>query len=166
MKRIVKLIGFAFTGMLMFVSYQVVNAKEVVLKPLVKVQQRLSSTKVVYELAKGYFVKNTVKSPLIDPKLGTKKAFDQVFGAATTMGAKGKPTSIDFNKKFVIAIVGEETDKNTRLEPISLEKDTKGNIVFSYRKVEGAKQTFTIVPNLIVVVDKSNNGMVLVKEVK
>ena len=41
---------------------------------------------------------------------------------ATVMGANGKPTPIDFNKQFVIAVINNETDISTSFTPIKLEK--------------------------------------------
>lgn len=112
---------------------------------------------VPYKEAYNYFVNNTFKGPLESPKITSKEAFDAVFGMATTMGEGGTPTSIDFSKEYVIAVVGEESDIATTLTPVKLTK-TGDQLMFSYKEVKGEKQSFSTRPALIVVVDKAHEG--------
>jgi len=64
---------------------------------------------VAFEIAKNYFFKNDQAIPT-SPKITTEEDFEKLFGMATTMGEDGKPTEIDFTKKFVLAIVLPVTD--------------------------------------------------------
>ncbi|MFV0521127.1 MAG: hypothetical protein ACK5MI_01680 [Mangrovibacterium sp.] len=122
------------------------------------------SANIPYILAKNYFVNNSVSS-LDIPKIETAEEFQEIFGAATTMGANGTPTNIDFTTQYVITVVLPETNLTTNIEPISLKKDDNG-ITFSYKVSMGEKQSYTTRPNLIIVVDKANDGNVILKEVK
>lgn len=171
MKTTVKWVATMLTGVALLANYGEGFAKTTISAPSVKVikeqtKGKVANTRVSYRLANGYFVKNTVKGPLTNAKFDTQKGFEEVFGAAATMGRKGRPTPMDFNKKFVVAVVGEKTDLATKLVPLSLVKDANGDLVFSYRTVVGKKQSFTMVPNLVILVDKNHTGKVTVKEVK
>ncbi|MFN3874625.1 MAG: hypothetical protein ACK4L7_01770, partial [Flavobacteriales bacterium] len=57
-----------------------------------------------------------------------------------------------------------ETDMMTTIEPASLKKDEQGRITFTYRKEVGLKQTFTMRPALLLVIDKAETGPVELKE--
>lgn len=121
------------------------------------------SQDIPFIVAKNYFAKNIVpQGSLENPKLETKENFDSLFGAATTMS--GKPTEIDFSKQYVVAIIGDETDVATEISPISLQKNDKNEIRLTYRINKGNKQSFKIRPLLIVIVDKTHEGTVTVKE--
>jgi hypothetical protein len=125
----------------------------------------IKNVNVPYVVAEKYFVKNTVNS--IDvPKIGTQEEFNEIFAAATTMGKNGKPTRIDFTRQFVIAIALPATEYETSILPVSLVKNEKKEIVFTYRVNKGKKQTFSIRPALVIIVDKTNDGKVVVKEQK
>jgi len=120
---------------------------------------------VPYSVAKNYFVKNTVKqTDLKNLKIESKERFDEFFGSATKMGPEGKPTEIDFSKRYVIAVIWNETDSATEITPISLQRDLNSQIILNYHVAVGAKQKFKIRPTLILVVDKSNDGTVITKE--
>lgn len=118
---------------------------------------------ISFEIAKNYFVKNTFKV-LRKSKIEKTVEFDEIFGMAPVMGIDGKPTPIDFSKKYVIAIVLPETDFETSITPETLQKNEKGEIVFSYKILKGKKQTFSIRPNLAIIVDKSADGQIILNE--
>jgi len=120
-------------------------------------------TDIPFTLAKNYFVKNTFEK-LDNPKIETHEQFNEIFGMATTMAKDGKPTEIDFAKQYVIAVILPNTDSITSLAPISLQKDEKGTIILKYKKEVGEKQTFTIRPSFEIIVDKSENGNIELKE--
>ncbi len=73
------------------------------------------------------------------------------------MGENGMPTRIDFAKQYVIAVLNPSTDMLTSLNMPTLSKN--GNIItLAYEeKVEG-KQSYTMRPNLILVVDNQYQG--------
>jgi hypothetical protein len=119
---------------------------------------------VAYTVAQNYFVLNSVaQGGLAKPKIETKAEFDKYFGMAPVMGNNGKPTVIDFAKQFVIAVILDDTDLNTEILSVSLLKNAKKQLVFTYSVKVGAKQSFTIRPALIIVVDKTNNAPVVLQ---
>lgn len=118
---------------------------------------------IPFEQAKNYFVKSTFKADsLADFKIVTQKDFDATFGMASTMSTQGKPTSIDFSKQYVIAIIQPVTDKATTLTVQSLTKKGK-DIIVTYMKAEGEKQSFTTRPFLLLIIDNTYNGNIIVK---
>jgi len=104
---------------------------------------------VSYEVAKGYFVKNTFSvkqpTPII---VANKAALDSILGMAATMGANGKPTDFDFSREYGIVFIYPETDSSVVLHPgiLALQSDTAR---VSIRIETGVKQTFRIVPLLV-----------------
>lgn len=122
-------------------------------------------TTVPYMVANNYFVSNSVDR-LPQTAFTTQADFDSCFGAATTMGAAGQPTTIDFNHQFVIAVDVPATRFSTELIPVSLDRNANGQLVFSYKKVVGEEQTYTMHPCLIVVVSKEQGTSVTLREVK
>lgn len=115
---------------------------------------------VPFTEAQRYFVKNTYKEgQLTNPKISTQENFDKFFGMATTMGPNGKPTPIDFTKQYVIAVIGNVTDKATTLSVNSL-KQKGDTITLRYKQLEGEKQSFTIQPLLLLRVDNQFQGSV------
>jgi asparagine N-glycosylation enzyme membrane subunit Stt3 len=121
---------------------------------------------VPYIIAKNYFVKNTFQQGMLaSPKIESQQAFDEYFGTAVYMGDKGSPTKIDFNKKYVIAVIPQATDKAVELKPISLKRSGK-TITFTYSYEEGEKQTYTSQPSLIVVVRRKHSGAIKVVRAK
>lgn len=110
-----------------------------------------SDQTVPYIVAENYFVNNSVQNPVPD-KITSQADFDKYFGKASTMGASGKPTPIDFDKQFVIALDHPTTTKKTEIIPVGLIKNGS-DIVFNYRVTEGDSLSFSIHPLLVLVVD-------------
>lgn len=125
----------------------------------------LNTIAVNFTLANNYFVNNTV-TKLENPKIETQEHFDEIFGTSAHMGNDGKPTVIDFSKQNVLAVVLPETDRQTEIYPISLQKDEKGEILLTYEVKVGQKQTYTIRPNFAVIIDKSERGNIRLNEIK
>jgi hypothetical protein len=121
-------------------------------------------TGIPFTLAKNYFVLNSVET-LANPKIENSENFYKIFGMATTMGSEGKPTHIDFNTKFVIVIILPETNVMTTIEPVILQKNDKGEIIFTYRKIVTKKISWTIRPSIQVIVNKYEKGIVKLKEI-
>jgi len=110
------------------------------------------SNEVAFETAKNYFFNNGQEIPA-DPKITKAADFEKLFGMATTMGADGKPSEIDFNKQFVLAVVLPVTDVETEITPIKVEE--KGDSLFyTYRTKTGEKQSFSTQPLSIIILDK------------
>ena len=112
---------------------------------------------VQYTIAENYFIKNGAQLPE-SHKITDKQAFDSIFGMATTMGEKGKPTEIDFDKSFVIAVEKGPVQKQTELVPGYLIDHYDGKLVFHYNVKTGEDISYTMRPVLIIIVDKSLAG--------
>jgi hypothetical protein len=118
------------------------------------------SNKIPYAEAKHYFVRNDFLPELLkNNKIDSQENFNRIFGLATTMNAK--PTPIDFSKQYVIAIINDTTNRATILTIESLTKKDN-DITLSYRENIGDEQTYTIRPFLLLVVDKSQEGNILI----
>ena len=119
---------------------------------------------VAFEVAKNYFFKNDQQIPA-SPKITTEEEFNKLFGMATVMGKDGKPTSIDFTKQFVLAIVLPVTDKATEINPVKVEEKS-GALLYTYEVKTGEKQTYSIQPVSIIILDKQyeNNEVKLISD--
>lgn len=113
------------------------------------------STEVPFVIANGYFVNNTQKNTKVEElKITSKQQLDQYFGMAATMGEKEQPTTIDFNKSYVLAVVGVESNKETTFDVKGLVQSDNG-IELSYTIKEDSKaQSFTTHSFVMLVVDK------------
>ncbi|MCH2228773.1 MAG: hypothetical protein MK105_00415 [Crocinitomicaceae bacterium] len=130
-----------------------------------KTEVNSESIDIPFVVAKNYFVKNSIQQ-LDNPKIETQTKFNEIFGIATTMGKDGMATEIDFSKQYVIAVVKPETDLSATIEPVSLKKNEAGEVVFTYSYATGEKQTYSTRPNIAIILDKSENGDVVIREVK
>ena len=129
-----------------------------------KVENGSVAEEVAFEVAQNYFFKNGQEIPA-SPKFTTEEEFNKLFGMATTMGENGKPTPIDFNKQFVLAIVLPVTDMATEILPVKVEA-VGDTLRYAYDVKVGEKQSFTIQPLSLIVLDKQyeNNQVLLVNE--
>ena len=107
---------------------------------------------VPYTVLDHYFFKNGQDVP-DNPKIDTEEAFATLFGMATVMGESGKPTPVDFDKEFVIAVVNPVTEYETELEPEALRMEN-GELVFTYDETVGERQSWTMQPILLVKVSR------------
>ncbi len=127
-------------------------------------EDNVESSEVAFEVAKNYFFKNDQMIPEY-PKIVSEEEFTKLFGMTTTMGEDGKPTAIDFTKQFVLAIVLPVTDFATEINPVKVEE--KGDsLLYTYEIKSGEKQSFSIQPVSIIILDKKyeNKRIVLVNE--
>lgn len=117
---------------------------------------------IPYKVAKGYFVRNDIDR-LTDNKITTRESLDASFGMATVMGVDGRPDDIDFGKEYVIAVDVPTTDYSTEIVPVSLTRNASkdADIVFTYKVIRGDKQSYSIHPLLMLVVDKRYDGKVV-----
>ena len=122
-----------------------------------------ASNEVAFEIAKNYFYKNNPKGLPASPKITSEKVFNELFGMATTMGENGKPTEIDFTKQFVLAIVLPTTNIETEVNPVKVEE--KGDSLFyAFEVKKGEKQTYSIKPISIIILDKKYENKKVVLE--
>ena len=111
---------------------------------------------VPYTELKSYFFKNNAEIPT-NPKINTREQFDSLFGMATVMG--GKPTPVDFDKQFVIAVISPVTNQATELDDERLVywKDLLGgaNLEFHY-SIDRDEDTlsYSMQPILLIAVDR------------
>ena len=124
-----------------------------------------ASNEVAFEVAKNYFFKNNQEIPS-SPKITTSEEFGKLFGMATTMGNDGMPTEIDFTKQFVLAVVLPVTDYATEINPVKVTE--KGDsLLYDFEVKKGEKQTYSIQPVSIIVLDKKyENKEVVLSEDK
>lgn len=123
----------------------------------VKSGDAVLNAEVPYREAKNYFVKNNIDAAIDNPKFENQQEFDQVFGMATTMGEKGKPTAIDFSKEFVVAQIEDPSTQKVELKPVSIRKNA--NILeIKYRKIVGGNQSYTSQPAMMLIIDNKYNG--------
>lgn len=108
---------------------------------------------VPYQLARNYFVNNTYNQSGV-VKVVNQNDFNAIFGMATVMGEKGKPTPIDFNKNFVIAIIGETSNKQPSITVNSL-VDEGNKVLLNYSVNNKAETSYSLRPSAILIVDKA-----------
>ena len=125
-----------------------------------KTKSAVAANGIPYTIAEGYFVKND--APTIPMgKIATQEEFYQFFGEAATMTSR--PTQIDFQRQFVIAVSQKPTDRSTTYSPVALTK-TDGKLVFAYHVSQDKKQSYSIQPLLLIVVDKKYEAEVQCKQ--
>lgn len=121
---------------------------------------------IPYQSAKKYFVKNTSgQKDFIEKIITSQDEFDQIFGAATTMGQSGKPTPINFSKENVLALIYPKTNLEVQIIPISLQEKGQ-NIVYSYKVTEGGQRSFMTIPNTIIIIQKPDSKKIIFQKVK
>lgn len=121
------------------------------------------NTDIDFIVAKNYYVKNSVET-IDNPKIETLDDFKKIFGMATLQGDEGKPTEIDFDNQFVIAVVMPPSNTEIILTPVSLSNNNENKLEFTYSIQKGVEQTHTIKPCLIIIVDKKYNADVVLVE--
>lgn len=115
-----------------------------------------SRTAVDYRKADGYFVRNDFQNISAEMKFDSSEEFDKVFGMAATMSSR--PTPIDFSREYVVAVVLRETDRATDISVDSL-LWTGRKLDLYYSIKEGAAQSFTTRPAMLLVVDRKYDGL-------
>ncbi len=159
MKKSLFIIGFC-----VLFALQSCNNASVKKKTDTIITNSAKSEAIPYSVAQNYFVKNTYKNTEIQAlKITSQQDFDTYFGAATTMSENGKATPINWEKSNVIAVIVPETNLSTVLSAVNLSQKNK-TIVLNYQITEGAKQTFTTKPILLLVIDKKWNGEVILEK--
>ena len=111
--------------------------------------------KVNYKEATGYFVRNDVADGNLAEKITSQEQFDRYFGAGATMAQS--PTPIDFSREFVAAVILSQTDRTTHARVDSLIRHNK-NLDLYYSIPTGARQSYTIRPASILVIDRKYDG--------
>ncbi len=108
-----------------------------------------------FQKVNNYFVLHSIpsgKTKLL--KITSQKEFDAYFGMATTMGEEGKPTSIDFNTHFVLAIIYSYTNQLVDLVPVNVNQTAKKKAQFQYRFKSNGTQTAILRPTVMIMLKK------------
>lgn len=156
-KLIIPLILFNYSRREITVSGVGISVKD-------KIMENLDAD-VPFIIAKNYCVNTTFNKQLSSSKITSQIEFERIFEKSATTDEYSEPTSIDFSKQYVIAIVGKSTKNNTVIYANNLK--VEGDEMTLYYKIEeGEKQTYKMQPFIILVVDKKYQGNVGIKEVK
>ncbi len=114
-------------------------------------------TEVDFEVARNYFFKNDQQIPS-SPKITSADEFGRLFGMAATMGEGGRPTAIDFERQFVLAIVLPATDVETEIAPLRVV--AQGNTLYYFFQVDmGQQMSFSMQPVSVIILDKKYENM-------
>jgi hypothetical protein len=149
------------SSILLWTACDTINKTENNNESKIKVDSESTTTNINFKEATNYFVKNDYKdSNLHCFVLSNQISFDSIFGMATVMGNDGKPTPIDFSKENIIALIGQLTDIKTTLKIKSLNKKDN-SFVLNYEFSEGEKESSTIRPLQLIVVDKTIQGDII-----
>lgn len=117
-----------------------------------------------YTPMNNYYVNNYMKSGTHKLVIHNKQDFESVFGAAAVMGRNGQPTSIDFRHQFVIAVILPETNRQTQIETVLLNR-VGDRLYYSYIIREGHMTSYTTRPFAAVVVDRNEPSDVVFQRV-
>lgn len=107
---------------------------------------------VTFTVAQRYFFNNGQEIPA-SPKITNETEFKRLFGMAAVMGKNGQPTEIDFAKSFVVALVEPVTDIETELTPVKV-VERGDSLFYTYERRTGEKQSFSMQPVSIIILDK------------
>ena len=113
-----------------------------------------TTREVPFEVANNYFVRNDAPRP-IPMKITTRDTFERIFGMAAVMGKDGLPTSIDFERQFVIAVVLPETNHFTTVEVKRLTNEAEGLMVTAQVEASKEENTWTMIPMQLLIVDRA-----------
>ena len=110
--------------------------------------------RIPFDFAKGYFLRNDVQEGACPQKITSQEELLQYFGMATVMGTDGKPTSIDFDKSFVIPVIYPETDLGTSIVVDRFWRSAPESLTLSVSTIRGVEhRSFTIRPVELLIVD-------------
>ncbi|WP_024989369.1 hypothetical protein [Segatella albensis] len=118
-----------------------------------------SKDSIKFKEAYHYFYRNDAPQGEQLLRLQSQKELDNYFGSATVMGKDGAPTSINFDKYFVIAKVLPETNHATEINNIKLTHDNN-RIILGYKtKTHGmTSQDYNIRPTVLLLVNRKYIG--------
>ena len=115
------------------------------------------ATPVHYTTLENYYVRNDVDCSKTQRLIfDNKQDFEGYFGMAATMG--GRPTEINWNKQYVVALILPETKRATSINPVNVKVANDNILVFSYDVKKGDKLSHTMVPFTAVAIDKPDSA--------
>lgn len=111
---------------------------------------------IPYRVLENYYVRNTIDCSKVQRMIfDNQRDFDAFFGPAALMGSR--PTSVDWNKQYVAAVVLPETNKPTMVTPIEV-KGNRNAVIINYQVNRGHKTGYTLVPFAAVALDKPTHS--------
>jgi hypothetical protein len=115
------------------------------------------ATPLPYTTLENYYVRNDVDCSKTQRLIfDNKQDFEGYFGMAATMG--GRPTEINWNKQYVVALILPETKRATSINPVNVKVANDNILVFSYDVKKGDKLSHTMVPFTAVAIDKPDSA--------
>ena len=117
-----------------------------------------------YYRINNYYVNNNFSNGTHKLVIQNQHDFESVFGYGAVMGRNGQPTSIDFNRQFVVAVILPETNRQTSIET-ALVRRLGDKLYFSYIIEEGHATSYTMRPYTAIVVDRMEPSNVVFQRV-
>jgi hypothetical protein len=117
-----------------------------------------------YSPLNNYYVRNDFANGTHKLVIHNQEDFRRVFGDAAVMGTNGNPTQVNFSRQFVVALILPETNRQTQLEPVMLNR-VGDRLYFSYIIYEGHNTSYNIRPFVAMVVDRNEPGDVVFQRV-
>ena len=124
----------------------------------------LSGVTANYARINNYYVNNNFPNGTHKLVINNQQDFENAFGAAAVMGRNGQPTSVDFRRQFVVAVILPETNRQTTIETVLVNR-IGDRLYFSYIIDEGHATSYTIRPYTAVVVDRNEPNDVIFQRV-
>ena len=117
-----------------------------------------------YAPLNNYYVDNNYNSGTHKLVINNRQDFERVFGTAAVMGRNGQPTGVDFNRQFVVAVILPETDYQTQIQTVMLNR-VGNRLYYSYMVDRGHRTSYRVRPFTAVVVDRNEPNSVIFQQV-
>ena len=118
-----------------------------------------------YSPLNNYYVRNDFSNGTHKLVIHNQEDFYRIFGDAAVMGRNGQPTTVNFSRQFVVALILPETSRQTQLEPVRLNR-VGDRLYFSYMIYEGHMTSYTMRPFVAMVVDRNEPSEVVFQRVR
>ena len=103
----------------------------------------------------NYFIRTDAPKERFVKVFFSQEEFHSIFGMAAFMGANGRPSKVDFEHEVVIAVAMPPMNQACTLRVTEVVKE-EGGLVFHYTQTLGEPLTYTIRPNLLIAIAKSD----------
>jgi uncharacterized membrane protein/uncharacterized membrane-anchored protein len=119
------------------------------------------SVKVPYRRLEQHFYQGPRLGFLHAELTSTPQAFEKAFHPAPLNGRNAVPP--DFTRECLVSLVDQETDRQTTISIVSVERLGTETIVI-FKVTRGEKQTFTTIPQESIILDKAGLRGITVRE--
>ena len=103
----------------------------------------------------NYFIRTDAPKERFVKVFFSQEEFHSIFGMAAFMGPNGRPSKVDFEHEVVIAVAMPPRNQACTLRVTEVVKE-EGGLVFHYTQTLGEPLTYTIRPNLLIAIAKSD----------